>query len=167
MKQKEQAFLAHINQHKGVLYKVSKMYMDNTEDREDLFQEIILQLWKSYENFKGNSEFSTWMYRVALNTAIVYLKKDKKKSSIVAYETSMDIAVEEYSQEKDTQLQYFYKAVQELNSIEKAIIFLFLEGLSHKEIGKNLGLSEVNARVKLSRTKEKLQKIIQAKGYEF
>lgn len=167
VKQKEQAFLANIRKHKGVLYKVSKMYMDTTEDREDLFQEIVLQLWKSYDNFKGNSEFSTWMYRVALNTAIVYLKKEKKNSSTVTYETTMDIAVEEYSHEKENQLKYFYKAVQELNSIEKALIFLFLEGQSHKDIGKNLGLSEVNARVKLNRTKEKLQKIIQANGYEF
>lgn len=167
MKQKEQAFLANIRKHKGVLYKVSKMYMDTAEDREDLFQEIILQLWKSYDNFKGNSEFSTWMYRVALNTAIVYLKKEKRKTPTIEFENSMDFISDEYSHEKENQLKYFYKAVQELNSIEKALIFLFLEGQSHKDIGKNLGLSEVNARVKLNRTKEKLQKIIQARGYEF
>lgn len=141
--------------------------MDHTEDQEDLFQEIVLQLWKSYDQFRGDSQFSTWMYRVAINTAMVFLKKEKRKSATTAYETDMDVAAEEYAHEKDTQLDYFYKAVQELNTVEKALIFLFLEGQSHKEIGKNLGLTEVNARVKLNRTKEKLQKIIQANGYEF
>jgi len=167
VKTNEKAFLANIEKHKGVLYKVSRMYMDNTEDQEDLFQEIVLQLWKSYDQFRGDSQFSTWMYRVAINTAMVFLKKEKRKSMTTAYETEMDIAAEEYTHEKDTQLEYFYKAVHELNTVEKALIFLFLEGQSHKEIGKNLGLTEVNARVKLNRTKEKLQKIIQANGYEF
>ena len=71
-------FLRLIEQHKGILYKVSKMYMDNSEDQNDLVQEIVLQLWKSYERFEGNAQFSTWMYRVSLNTALTYFKKEKK-----------------------------------------------------------------------------------------
>jgi len=71
---KEEAFLHKINNHKGILYKVSRMYFDSPEDQQALFQEIILQLWKSASSFKGNSEFSSWMYRVALNTALVFFK---------------------------------------------------------------------------------------------
>ncbi len=79
MKEKEQEFLNRIESHKGILYKVSKMYMDNHDDQQDLFQEIICQLWKSYDSFRNESQFSTWMYRVAVNTAIVFLKKEKRK----------------------------------------------------------------------------------------
>nr|WP_317125923.1 RNA polymerase sigma factor [Chryseobacterium bernardetii] len=79
----ETAFLQLVNQHKGILYKASRIYADSIEDREDLQQEILIQLWKSYQNFKGNSEFSTWMYRVAINTAITYLKKEKQRTKII------------------------------------------------------------------------------------
>jgi RNA polymerase sigma factor (sigma-70 family) len=167
LKTLEKEFLDKIEKHKGIIHKVSKIYMDNAEDREDLFQEIILQLWKAYSTFKGESQFSTWMYRVALNTALIYFKKEKKKPDKQRLEPEMDIKDESSGNEKESQLDYFYEAVQQLNSIEKALIFLFLEGQSHKEIGKNLGITEVNARVKLNRTKDKLQQLIKQKGYEF
>lgn len=162
-----QIFLQLINTHKGIIHKVSKIYMDNTEDQEDLFQEIIIQLWKAYPSFKGKSKFTTWMYRVALNTAIIYFKKEKKKLNRVELTVQHDIVDQSDFREKEEQLVYFYKAVQELNQIEKALIFLFLENQSHKEIALNLGIKEVNARVKLNRTKEKLQQIIKKNGYEF
>ncbi|WP_394337090.1 RNA polymerase sigma factor [Chryseobacterium aurantiacum] len=143
------------------------MYADSIEDREDLQQEILIQLWKSYQNFKGNSEFSTWMYRVAINTAITYLKKEKQRSgNHTDPPRHFEVQQEDYNPTKDKQLEIFYSAVQELNSLEKAVIFYFMEGMSHKEIGSNLGLSEGNARVKLNRTKEKIQQIIKKSGYE-
>ncbi|MCJ7933761.1 MAG: RNA polymerase sigma factor [Chryseobacterium sp.] len=164
----EAAFLKLINQHKGILYKASRIYADSTEDREDLQQEILVQLWKSYQNFKGNSEFSTWMYRVAINTAITYLKKEKQRTNNQTDTTpQFEVRQEDYNPAKDKQLEFFYTAVQELNSLEKAVIFYFMEGMSHKEIGNNLGISEGNARVKLNRTKEKIQQIIKKSGYEF
>ena len=167
MKIKQQDFLALIEKHKGILHKVSKMYMDNPDDQNDLIQEIVLQLWKSFDRFEGNSQFSTWMYRVSLNTALTYFKKEKKQSDRYAFLENVDKIDEVDSSEKETQLQLFYKAVQELNKVEKALIFLFLEGQSHKEIGQNLGITEGNARVKLNRTKDKLQNIIKTYGYEF
>ena len=163
----QQEFLELIEQHKGILYKVSKMYMDNSEDQNDLVQEIVLQLWKSYERFEGNAQFSTWMYRVSLNTALTYFKKEKKKTDQHTLIENIDQIDEHDSGENETQLELFYKAIQELNKVEKALIFLFLEGQSHKEIGQNLGISEGNARVKLNRTKEKIQLIIKKYGYEF
>jgi len=157
---KEKTFLSYLEKHKGILHKVARMYMDTPEDCEDLQQEIIIQLWKSYDNFKGESQFSTWMYRVAVNTAITFFKKEKRWSQTCTEATIPDTAHEEYSGEKDRQLEVFYHAVHKLNPVEKALIFYFMEGLSHKEIGHHLGISEGNARVKLNRTKEKLQKII-------
>nr|WP_315027392.1 RNA polymerase sigma factor [uncultured Chryseobacterium sp.] len=163
----ETAFLRLVNEHKGILYKASRIYADSLEDQEDLQQEILIQLWKSYQTFKGNSEFSTWMYRVAINTAITYLKKEKQRTH---HHTDMvhhfEVQQEDYNPVKDKQLEIFYSAVQALNSLEKAVIFYFMEGMSHKEIGNNLGLSEGNARVKLNRTKEKIQQIIKKSGHE-
>lgn len=165
MKAKEQDFLTRIEKHKGILYKVSKMYMDNHDDQQDLFQEIVCQLWKSYDSFRNESQFSTWMYRVAINTAIVFLKKEKRK--VDKYEISSENIKEETddSEIKESQIEHFYKAVQKLEKIDKAIIFYQLEGFSHKEIGDNLGISEGNARVKLNRAKEKLKEIIKNQGY--
>jgi len=167
LKAKEQEFLKRIESHKGILYKVSKMYMDNFDDQQDLFQEIICQLWKSYDSFRNESQFSTWMYRVAINTAIVFLRKEKRK--VDKYEIPSENIREDESDSplKENQLDHFYKAVQKLEKIDKAIIFYQLEGFSHKEIGENLGISEGNARVKLNRAKEKLKEIIKNQGYGF
>jgi RNA polymerase sigma-70 factor (ECF subfamily) len=167
MLQNQQAFLKQINENKGIIHKVAKMYMDNALDQEDLFQEIVMQLWKAYPSFKGTSKFSTWMYRVALNTAIVFFKKDNRKVDKASLNEEIEIADHSDSHEKEEKIAYLYKAVQELNQIEKALIFLFLENQSHREIAQNLGISEVNARVKLNRTKEKLQQIIKKNGYGF
>lgn len=163
---KEKEFLDQIETHKGILHKVARMYMDNTEDREDLHQEIIIQLWKSYANFKGNSTFSTWMYRVAVNTAITYFKKDKRRNDRFSSEKVREPASENYDPLKDRQLEIFYQAVHQLNHVEKALIFYFMEGLSHRDIGLQLGISEGNARVKLARTKDQLQNIIKKSNYE-
>nr|WP_302848099.1 sigma-70 family RNA polymerase sigma factor [Myroides profundi] len=158
-----------MEKHKGILYKVSKMYMDNQEDQNDLYQEIILQLWKSYTRFQGHSQFSTWMYRVALNTAITYFKKAKH---VVERNEAFDDKVKNLQSSEvdmvvESQVQYLYNAIYLLNDVEKALIFLYLEGFSHQDIGRNLGISEGNARVKLNRTKSKLQVIIKDQGYEF
>lgn len=163
----QRQFLLLIKQHEGILHKVSKLYMDNPEDRKDLLQEMTFQLWKSYKGFNGKSLFSTWMYRVCLNTALTYLKNERKKSSSISLlelKEPVDCVEENI---EDAQLTVFYKAVQDLNKVEKALIFLFLEGLSHKEIAVNLGITEVNARVKLNRTKNRIQTIIKKYGYEF
>lgn len=143
------------------------MYMDDPEDQQDLAQEIICQLWKAYGSFRGDSKFSTWMYRVAINTAIVYFKKDKKRIDTSSLDTT-DIKEETgESARQQTQATHLYRALQKLEKIEKAIVFYHMEGYSHREIAVNLGLSEINARVRLNRAKQKLKQIIQLQGYEF
>jgi RNA polymerase sigma-70 factor (ECF subfamily) len=150
MQLSEQEFLKAIELHKGILYKVSRMYFDKPEDQQDLVQEIILQLWKSLNSFEGKSEFSSWMYRVALNTAIVFFKKEKRKQDNFTIIKNEPIDNEVYDSEKDQQLVHFYKAVNQLTKIEKAIIILLIDGYSGKKIAENL-----------------LQKIIKTQGYEF
>ncbi|MEZ2445377.1 RNA polymerase sigma factor [Chitinophaga sp. RCC_12] len=167
MKNKEKEFLELVEAHKGIIHKISRMYMDAEDDQQDLTQEIIYQLWKSYDSFQHQSRFSTWMYRVALNTALVFFKKEKRKM-VVTDTMPEHMAMEEnVTATKELQLTHFYRAVQKLERLEKALVFLHLENYSHKEIGENLGISEGNARIKLSRAKDKLKELIKKQGYEF
>ncbi|WP_373709757.1 RNA polymerase sigma factor [Kaistella sp.] len=157
----ENEFLEKIEKHKGVIFKISKMYMDNFDDQKDLFQEITFQVWKAYPTFEGKSQFSTWLYRVALNTAIIFLKSEKKRSFIKNDEVEdIKIIADDADDEKEKKLTKMYKAIQQLNEIDKALIFYYLQDYSGKEIAENMGITEVNARVKLNRAKEKLKQLI-------
>lgn len=154
-----------MEQHKGIIHKISRMYMDTKDDQADLAQEIILQLWKSYDNFRHQSSFSTWMYRVALNTALVFFRKDQQQPATT--DAVPEMPADETSHTRELQLAHFYQAVQKLERLEKAIIFYHLENYSHREIAENLGITEGNARIKLNRAKTKLKALIQQQGYDF
>lgn len=157
----EKEFLEKIEKHKGVIFKISKMYMDDADDRNDLFQEIIYQVWKAYPNFEGRSKFSTWLYRIALNTAIVFLKTEKRRSFIKNEDIeNYRLQHEIYDDTEEQKLSKMYAAIHQLNSIDKALIFYYLEDFSGKEIASQLGITEVNARVKLARAKEKLKQLL-------
>ena len=162
----EKDFLEKMEKHKGVIFKISKMYMDNFDDQKDLFQEITFQVWKAYPSFEGRSEFSTWLYRIALNTAIVFLKSEKKRSFIQNDEVeNFKINQEDYSDVEERNLKKMYEAINRLNAIDKALIFYYLENYSGKQIAQQLGITEVNARVKLNRAKEKLKELINTKSH--
>ena len=157
----ENDFTEKIEKHKGVVFKISKMYMDNYDDQKDLFQEITYQAWRAFPKFEGRSEFSTWLYRIALNTAITFLKSEKRKSFIQNSEVqNLKIVNDDYDLEKEEQLQKMYDAIHQLNEIDKALIFYYLEDFSGREIAEQMGLSEVNVRVKLNRAKEKLKQLM-------
>lgn len=157
----EKEFLGKIDKHKGVIFKISKMYMDNFDDQNDLYQEIIYQAWKSYSEFQGKSDFSTWLYRTALNTAIVFLKSEKKRSFIQNQNIeNLSVHHENYNDSDDRNMKMMYEAIQQLSTIDKALVFYFLENYSGKEIAVQLGITEVNVRVKLNRAKLKLKEII-------
>lgn len=150
-----------MEKHKGVIFKISKMYMDNFDDQKDLFQEITFQVWKAYPSFEGRSEFSTWLYRIALNTAILFLKSEKKRSFIQNDEMkNFKINQEDYNDEDEQKLKKMYEAINQLNTIDKALVFYYLENYSGKQVAEQLGITEVNARVKLNRAKEKLKELI-------
>lgn len=157
----EKEFLEKIEKHKGVIFKISKMYMDNFDDQKDLFQEITFQVWKAYPTFEGRSAFSTWLYRIALNTAIIFLKSEKRRSFIQNDEVeNFKITQNDYNEEEELKLKRMYDAINQLNAIDKALIFYYLENFSGREIASQLGITEVNARVKLNRAKEKLKELI-------
>lgn len=158
----EKEFLEKIEKHKGVIFKISKMYMDNPDDQNDLYQEIIYQAWKSYSDFQKKSEFSTWLYRTALNTAIVFLRSEKKRSFIQNHSIeNLRVQQESYNDAEDRNMKMMYEAIHQLSPIDKALIFFYLEDFPGKEIAKQLGITEVNARVKLNRAKTKLKEIIE------
>jgi len=150
-KQREQEFIARIQKHQGILHKICFVYSHNNADKEDLYQEIVLQLWKSYPSFRQESKFSTWMYRVAFNTAITLNKKASKFKNKA--EISDDYTVEkvdDYSEE----IKLLYKAISKLSKIEKAIVMLWLEQKTYNEIAEIIGISEKNVGVKLVRSKK-------------
>ncbi len=166
MLQLEKEFLERIEKHKGVIFKISKMYMDNFDDQKDLFQEITYQVWKAYPTYEGRSEFSTWLYRIALNTAIIFLKSEKRRSFIQNKEVNnFKINQDEYDNEDELKLKKMYEAINQLNAIDKALIFYYLENYSGKQIAEQMGISEVNARVKMNRAKEKLKQLINNQPY--
>lgn len=140
------------------------MYVDNEEDRRDLFQEIIIQLWKAFPKFRGESKISTWMYRVALNTAISYFRKQSRKPQRTSLERSfLQIADEEYDFDYEEKLKILKSAIDRLTKIEKAIIMLYLEEKDYEEIAETVGITQNYVRVKMNRIKNKLKKTLTKK----
>lgn len=160
-KELEHSFVKSLEENQNIVHKVCRIYTSDPESHNDLFQEITIQLWKAYPKFRGESKFSTWMYRVSLNTAITLYRKSKRsiKTSDVDI-ADFRIKAEEYDDEVEQQLKLMYAAVKELNDIEKALVFLYLEDKNYSEIADTLGISEVNARVRMNRVKTKLKNIL-------
>jgi RNA polymerase sigma-70 factor, ECF subfamily len=139
------------------------MYCNAQEARKDLFQEITLQLWRAFETFEGKSKISTWIYRIALNTAISFLRKDSKRPKLseeyVGYNIYNDN--EEYENfERKEQVQILYKAINQLSTIEKTIMFLYLEDYKVNDIADIVGITANNVSVKMIRIKEKLKNLV-------
>ncbi len=142
----------------GIIHKVCSIYCDQEEDRQDLFQEILAQLWKSYRGFRNESKFSTWMYRVALNTAITSFKKNRRYPSVSRLTgDNYQIADDSCSQETDENIALLKQAIAKLSGIEKSIILLYLENKSYEEIAEITGITQNYVRVKMNRIKTKLK----------
>lgn len=152
----EPQFLHLIDTHQGIIHKICRLYRDTKEDREDLFQEIVFQLWKSLPSFHGKAAFSTWMYRIALSTAISTFRKKKPD---ISYTTSLPDNQHEPNEQNDRQERLF-EALRKLNDADKVLITLYLEDLSYHEIAKISGISENNVGVKLNRIKQKIQQLL-------
>ena len=154
----EKEFLKIVEANQGIIFKVCKLYRNNKEDQEDLFQEIVLQLWKAFPLFRKESKVSTWMYRIALNTAIAVFRKNK-----IEIEYNETISKEIHSGQVNEQSQNeerLFDAIRRLNQAERAIIALFLEDFTYKEIGDITGITENYVGVKINRIKEKLKNIL-------
>ena len=161
MKNLETKFLLDFENNQGIIHKICRIYTTDSDAHKDLFQEITIQLWKNYSKFRGDSKFSTWAYRVALNTAISLYRKSSKRIKTEDYsDIEYKIQSVEYDDNQELQLKALYAAIHQLNDIDKALIFLYLEDKPFKEISITLGISDINARVKMNRAKEKLRTIL-------
>ena len=161
MNNKETRFLELIEQNKGILFKICRIYQDDLADRDDLMQEMILQLWLVFDSFRGESKISSWMYRVALNTAITFFKKQKRRPDNEQLPENFEQLQDRHDEsETEQQLALFHLALKQLNKVEKALIFLYMENQSSEEIAASLGITAINVRVRLNRTKNKLKEII-------
>jgi RNA polymerase sigma factor (sigma-70 family) len=157
----EQQFEAQIREHEKLIHKVCRMYAYTEADHQDLFQDIVLQLWQAYPRFRGDAKFSTWLYRVAINTAISGRRRQKD------FVTSTDPAnlplyqsVDESRHAgKEEQLGQLYQAIQQLNEVEKAIVMMYMEDRNYEEMEEVLGISEGTLRVKMNRIREKLRQL--------
>lgn len=160
-KELEHKFVELLEENQNIVHKVCRLYTSNQQAHNDLFQEIAIQLWKAYPKFRGDSKFSTWMYRVGLNTAITLYRKSKRSIKTQEFENvQFKIKAEEYDDTEEQQLKLLYQGVHQLNDIEKALVFLYLEDKNYSEISETLGITEVNARVKMNRVKKKLRTIL-------
>jgi len=157
----EKEFLHIIQKNQGIIHKVCNIYCDTEDDRNDLFQEIVVQLWKSFPNFRKESKVSTWMYRVALNTAITTFKKSKRRpdQNNLTYE-NFQIEDEKYDTETEENIKVLHKAIQQLTGIEKSIVLLYLENKKYEEIAEITGITQNYVRVKMNRIKKKLKKLM-------
>lgn len=161
MNNKASIFTELVEKNQGIVHKVCRIYTDDKDSHDDLFQEIILQLWRSYDSFKGDSKFSTWMYRVSLNTAITLIRKKSKYSETDFNEAQfINIKSDDKDEFLEERITLLYAAIRLLNDVERALVLLFLEDLPYKDIAETLGISEVNARVKMNRVKIKLKEIM-------
>ncbi len=150
-----------LQENQNLIHKICRLYTNSEDAHKDLFQEITIQLWKAYPKFRGDSKFTTWAYRVGLNTAItLYRKKTRTVNTIEFDNTLHKINQEDYDYEEEEHLKLLYQAVHQLNDIDKALVFMYLEDKDYGEIAETLGISEVNARVKMNRIKGKLKKIL-------
>lgn len=161
MSAKEKEFSQLIKDNQGLIIKVSRLYTNSIEDEQDLFQEIVLQLWRSYDTFKGQSKISTWMYRVALNTAITLFRKKTKSPQTDELQDFHYKDFVEDDEEKQQQISTLYKVIKMLPNVERAIVTMYLDDLPYKDIAENLGITEVNARVKMNRLKKTLKELME------
>ena len=157
----KEEFLQNITSNQAIIHKVTRIYCDNVDDRKDLFQEILIQLWKSYGSFKEQSKFSTWMYRVAINTAITAFKRGAKKNIKAQFVTDLPQVVDdEYDTDLEDNLNLLHSAIGQLTGIEKSIILLYLEDKSYEEIAEITGITQNYVRVKMNRIKKKLESLM-------
>jgi RNA polymerase sigma-70 factor (ECF subfamily) len=159
-------FVQLIQENNGLILKVCNLYAATVQDRQDLYQEIVVQLWRAIPKFRNESKLTTWMYRVALNTAI----SDYRKQQRTIATSDIDIFTKEMADpdeyaDKEEKLKSLYAAISHLSEIEKAIVMLYLDDKPYEEIEDILGINQNNLRVKMNRIKEKLRQLTKSEAY--
>lgn len=155
--QKQKEFIKVIKENEGIIFKITLVYSSNEEDQKDLYQEIVYQLWKSFDSFRGDSKVSTWLYRIALNTSITYLKKEKRNGNRVSLNSVLLNKMDQIDTLMEERIKVLYAQIKKLNIIEKGVILLYLEGKTYEEIGVITGFTSSNVGTRLNRIKQKLK----------
>lgn len=155
-----ETFIASISDNERLIHKVCSMYATDAEEKKDLFQEIVLQAWTAYGRFKGDAAFSTWLYRIALNTAINYQRKAKKDT--VYNDAVIPELPDNVSQEEEEQYKTMYRLIGNLPRMERALIMLYMDDYSYHQIAEIMGISTTNVGTRIGRIKEKLKKQAQS-----
>ena len=165
MSEKEQSdiFQRWFDLHKGLIFKIVKSYADTAFDQEDLFQDVAIQVWRSIPSFRNESAASTWIYRVALNTAMTWIRHEKKRNRSESIEMAQHM-LDDNTSLVDDRLAWLYKEIHQLDKIDRSIALLLLDDLSYKEIATILGITESNVAVKIHRIKKHL--ITKSKNYD-
>jgi RNA polymerase sigma factor (sigma-70 family) len=158
-------FLALLASHKKILYKVAYTYCSNSEDRRDLIQEMLIQLWKSFGSFDERVQFSTWMYRVAMNVAISFFRSEQRRirDTLPLEDFGLDIAaLDQAFGEDGDNMRILHGLIAGLDEMNRALILLFLDGFSHEEIADTVGISVSNVATRINRLRQKLQQAFDA-----
>ena len=157
-------YISSILPYSGIIIKICRAYTDSQEDFEDYYQEVCLQIWRSRDKFRGDSKWSTWIYRLSLNICLTLIKKKKKtrqyfnNDAVNQYEEG-----EENSAFSNENLNFLYEAIKRLSEIDRAIILLYLEEKPNKEIAEIIGTTPNNIGVRVNRIKERLKKLLDGK----
>jgi RNA polymerase sigma-70 factor (ECF subfamily) len=155
------SFLESLEQNQDILHKICGIYSANEPDREDLGQEIVCQLWKSYRSFRGDSKFTTWMYRIALNTALLYRRRYRYWRRVQSMDTHpAHVSDATGASDRPERIGALYAAIRRLREFDRALILLHLEQLSYKEMAQIMGISEANVSVRLVRIKNELKELL-------
>lgn len=163
MTEDEKRFINLINEHQGLIHKVCIMYESDREVRNDLFQEIVLQLWRSFLSFRGESKITTWMYRIALNTAISgYRKQTRHVKTEDLDDMHLNISDPHASDDDEENIHRLQWAIRQLSEIERAMVMMALEEIPYEDIAETIGITQNNVRVRMNRIREKLRKIMSA-----
>jgi RNA polymerase sigma-70 factor (ECF subfamily) len=156
---KKALFAQTMEQHKGIVYKIVNSYCQNQDDRQDLAQEILTTMWLAYDNYDKAYKFSTWMYRIALNVAISYYRKDSKREDKVNANEACIVHIADLSKEgaRSEEVKQLYGFIAQLDKLNKAIMLLYLESVSYDSIASSLGISKTNVATRIGRIKETLK----------
>jgi len=159
LNKRQQQFMKLISDHKGIIYKVARMYSQNEEGRSDLMQEVVAQLWKSFDRYDESRKWSTWMYRISLNVAISYLRKETKRTQSFYPVTDQILESRYIDNEEETgeKIGLLYEFINQLNKLDKALMLLYLEDRSYQDISEILGITKTNVATKISRLKALLK----------
>jgi len=158
--EQEKSFITLVKEHQGLIHKVCILYETDKEARNDLFQEIVLQLWRSFHTFRGESKITTWMYRIALNTAISGLRKLGRKirtEELDDYHLNISDTSDDHQEDELQKLQW---AIRQLTEIERAMIMMALDEVPYDEIAETIGITQNNVRVRMNRIREKIRNLI-------